>query len=164
MNVIEAAGFLSASASDTDEGIKQSWRWSASKWHPDRGGDHEAMQKLNAAKDYLLSMAREARRAEKKRLARQVDGIIDLVWAEMDKWEARLAARASVTNTQPEQPKPGPSVTNKGRRAAGWEARNQEKVREQTKARVMNHRSRNPEQYREYMRESMQKKRARQAA
>ena len=101
---------------------------------------------------------------KKKRLARQVDGIIDLVWAEMDKWEARLAARASVTNTQPEQPKPGPSVTNKGRRAAGWEARNQEKVREQTKARVMNHRSRNPEQYREYMRESMQKKRARQAA
>ncbi len=163
MNVIEAAGFLSTSASDTDEGIKQSWRWSASKWHPDRSGDHEAMQKLNAAKDYLLSMTREARQAEKKRLASQMDGIIDLVWSEMDKWEARVAARASVTNIKTPEATPEPSVTNK-RRAAGWEARNQEKVREQTKARVMNHRSRNPEQYREYMREYMQKKRARQAA
>lgn len=156
MNVIEAAALISTSASDTDEGIKQSWRWSASKWHPDRGGDHEAMQKINEARDYLLSMTREARHAEKKRLASQTDGIIDRVWAAMDAWEARVAAAKAPLPEPPATPK-----TTK-RRAAGWEERNADKVREQTKARVAAHRARNPDEYREYMRDYMRKRRAKQ--
>lgn len=96
---------------------------------------------------------------KKKRLARQVDGIIDLVWAEMDKWEARLAARASVTNKLSPASEPEPPVTNK-RRASAWEAQNRKKVREQTAKRVAAHRSRNPDEYRAYMRAYMQKKRA----
>ena len=153
MNVIEAAGFLSASASDTDEGIKQSWRWSASKWHPDRGGDHEAMQTINAARDYLLSMTADARGREWKQLKSQISGIMELTTAKMETWEARKAANASPESTVP-------PVTNKKRRAAGWEERNAARVREQTKARVAAHRARKPEQYREFMREYMKQRRA----
>lgn len=52
-----------------------------------------------------------------------------------------------------------PPVTNK-RRATGWEAANADTVREQTAKRVAAHRARNPEQYREYMREYMKNRRA----
>ena len=160
MNVIEAAAFLGTIADADDDEIKRSWRWSASRWHPDRGGDHEAMQQINAAKAYLLSKTREARRAEKKRLARQMNAIIDRVCAEMDQWEARQAACEDVTNNNDAPPPPEPPVTNTGRRAAAWESRNRERVREQTKKRVKDHRARNPEQYREYMREYMKQRRA----
>jgi hypothetical protein len=65
--------------------------------------------------------------------------------------KARIAAANS--------PEHEPSVTNK-RRAESWEARNSEKVKEQTAKRVAAHRARNPEQYREYMRQYMKNKRA----
>jgi len=50
-------------------------------------------------------------------------------------------------------------VTNK-RRAAGWEAANADKVREQTAKRVKAHRARDREAYRAYMREYMKNRRA----
>ncbi|MBU2766236.1 J domain-containing protein [Acidithiobacillus ferrivorans] len=157
MDVIEAAGYLGTSASADDAGIKRSWREAASRWHPDRGGDHEAMQTINAARDLLLSMTREARRAEKKRLAPKLDAIIDKIWAEMDTWDARVAATAAA-KTPPPEPIPTPKTTK--RRAAQWEARNADKVRLQTTARVKAHRSKNPEEYRSYMREYMKNRRA----
>jgi curved DNA-binding protein CbpA len=157
MNVIEAAMYLRASVGDTDENIKKRWREAASRWHPDRGGDDEAMQTINAAKDYLLSMSRAARMQQKKWLVRQVGEIFTKVCDAMDMWEARVAARASVTNNATQSQ---PSVTNK-RRAAAWEARNRDKVREQTKARVKAHRDRDPDAYRAYMREYMRKRRER---
>jgi curved DNA-binding protein CbpA len=154
MDVIEAAALISTAPQVDDDEIKRSWRWSASKWHPDRGGDHEAMQRINAAKAYLLSITQEARRAEKRRLAKKMDEIVDAVRAEMDAWEARVAAAKSPPPEPPETPK-----TTK-RRAATWEARNAEKVRLQTTARVKAHRSAHTNEYRAYMREYMKQRRA----
>jgi hypothetical protein len=111
------------------------------------------MQTINAARDYLLSMTADARGREWKQLKSQISGIMELTTAKMETWEARKAANASPESTVP-------PVTNKKRRAAGWEARNAARVREQTKARVAAHRARKPEQYREFMREYMKQRRA----
>ncbi len=77
-----------------------------------------------------------------------LEAIVAAVRAE----KARQAAAASPEQA-PEEP-----VTNK-RRAAQWEARNADRVREQTAKRVKAHRARDPEQYREYMREYMKNRR-----
>ena len=160
MNVIEA-GVLLGTLSMNDEEIKASWRKQCSRWHPDRGGDHEAMQRINAARAYLLGMSPESRRQEKKSLARQIGAIMDDVWEEVEAWEARCVTNnrqtsgdSSVINT-----KQGQEPVTTSRRAAGWEARNKEKVREQTRKRVKMHRDKNPDGYREYMREYMRKRR-----
>ncbi|OCB03274.1 hypothetical protein BBC27_08760 [Acidithiobacillus ferrivorans] len=162
MNVAEAYILLHCPRAGTDEEIKREFRIEAGRWHPDRGGDGDAMRRMIEARDCLLSMTRETRLREWRRLKPQIDQIYDQVMAETEIWEARMAALASVTNT--ETPTPEPSVTNtetvtNKRRAAGWESRNQDKVREQTAARVKKHRARNPEQHREYMREYMRKRR-----
>ena len=155
MNVIEAAALLYTLPRGTDEAIKTAYRDAASRWHPDReGGDTHAMQRINAAKRYLLSMSREARMAEAAIHKFEADDIIDRVLEEYAKWEAW-----SVTNDE--------SVTNipkSQRKAAAWEARNRDKVREQTRERVARHRERNHEAYQEYMRDYMKKRRAAKAA
>ena len=159
MNVVEACVLLHTAPGSTDAEIKQNFRIEAMRWHPDRGGDTEAMRRMIEARDYLLSMPPESCRGEWRRLKSRFNDIAVRVDAETDAWEARLAARASVTNIEPSTPEPDLSVTNK-RRAAGWEARNKEKVREQTNARVKKHRARNPDRYKEYMREYMKRKRS----
>lgn len=68
--------------------------------------------------------------------------------------EAEKARIAALQYTKPE-----PSVTNKKRRAAGWESENKDKVREQTNARVKKHRATHQDQYREYMKEYMRRRR-----
>lgn len=77
----------------------------------------------------------------------ELEAIVAAVRAE----KARIAAAAAEEQVPP--------VTNK-RRAAGWEAANADKVREQTAKRVAAHRARNPEAYKEYMREYMKQRRA----
>lgn len=166
MNVVEAAGLLqiwyrSINRAD-DATIRKAWREAAAMWHPDRGGLTEAMQRINAARDYLLSMPQAARAAERSYLKSRgtEDDIIDVVLAEQEEWEARrpVSNEPSVTNNNsPEQS--NQSVTNSKRRAAAWESRNQQKVREQTRERVARHRERNQEEYRAYMREYMRKRR-----
>lgn len=154
MNVIEACCLLHTAPGSTDDEIKKDFRIEASRWHPDRGGDHIAMCRITEAKDYLLHMTQGARLREWNRLKRGISEIMIQVDAERDVWEARTAKASP-------EPAPAPPVTNK-RRAAGWEARNADKVREQTAKRVKAHRARNPEQYKEYMREYMKQKRAKQ--
>ena len=158
MNVVEACVLLHTAPGSTDAEIKQNFRIEAMRWHPDRGGDTDAMRRMIEARDYLLSMPPESRRGEWRRLKSRVNDIEVRVAAETDAWEARLAARSSVTNSASTS-ESAPSVTNR-RRAAGWEARNKEKVREQTNARVKKHRARNPDRYKEYMREYMKRKRS----
>ncbi|MBN6740549.1 DEAD/DEAH box helicase [Acidithiobacillus sp. MC6.1] len=58
-----------------------------------------------------------------------------------------------VTNTEPE------TAQKQKRKADGWESRNRDLVRKQTKARVTQHRKKDPAAYREYMREYMRRKR-----
>ncbi len=162
MDVVEACCLLHiAPGSDPDE-IKQSFRMEASEWHPDRSGDTQAMQRINEAREYLLSISKESRLREWRRLKSHISDIMERIDAERDTWEARRAARASVTNNKSSESEPKPSVTNKVRRAADWESRHREKVRAQTKKRVTEHRARNPDAYRAYMREYMKKKRAQQ--
>lgn len=153
MNIIEAFYILRVDPGSDQHEAKQAFRVLASRWHPDRGGDHEAMQYLNLARDYFMSKSVEARLSEYRMLrsTRQTDQIWDKIKYEVEKWESRIAAHAPVTNSQS-----GP------RRAAGWEARNADKVRKQTKARVQKHRAQNPDEYRAYMREYMRKKRSKQ--
>ena len=154
MNVCEACCLLHTAPGSADDEIKKDFRVEASRWHPDRGGDHIAMCRITEAKDYLLHMTQAARLREWSRLKRGISEIMMRVDAESDAWEARRAAKASPA------PAPAPTVTNKSRRrAAGWEARNADRVREQTAKRVKAHRARDPEQYREYMREYMKNRR-----
>ena len=163
MDVVEACCLLFVTPGCDSDEIKQGFRMEASKWHPDRGGDTQAMQRINEAREYLISTPKESRLREWRRLKGHMSDIMERIDAERDAWEARRAAKASVTNTETPLPEPKPSVTNK-RRATGWEALNRERVREQTKARVAAHRSRNPDEYRAYMREYMKKKRLQQSA
>lgn len=164
MNVIEAAGLLQIwyrgiDRAD-DERIRWAWREAASYWHPDRGGDTEAMQRINAAKVYLLTMTQTGRAAERAYHKDIEDDIIDGVLAEQAVWAARrsVSHEPSVSNndTVPAENQPVTST----RRAAAWEERNREKVREQTRERVARHRAKRHEEYRAYMREYMQKRRA----
>lgn len=163
MNIVEAFYLLNVEPSCSEDEVKRAFRALASRWHPDRGGDHEAMQRLNVARDYFVSKTVEARLSEWRtlRVAGQIDAIVDKIDAEVKQWETRIAARAPVTNNE----SPASPATNSqsgSRRAAGWEARNVDKVREQTKARVQKHRAQNPDEYRAYMREYMRKKRSKQ--
>lgn len=159
MNVVEACMLLHTAPNSTNDEIKQNFRIEARRWHPDRGGDTDAMRRMIEARDYLLSMPPESRRGEWRQLKSRFNDIAVRLDAETDAWEARIAARVSVTNIEPSTPEPVLSVTNK-RRAAGWERRHADKVREQTKARVVKHRVGNQEAYNAYMREYMRKRRA----
>ena len=123
MDVIEACCLLFVTPECDSDEIKQRFRMEASEWHPDRGGDTQAMQRINEAREYLLSTSKESRLREWRRLKGHMSDIMERIDAERDAWEARRAAKASVTNTETPLPEPKPSVTNK-RRAAVTRPRN----------------------------------------
>jgi predicted metal-dependent hydrolase len=116
LNVIEAAALLGTLPRAPDDTIRQAYREAAARWHPDRGGLTDAMQRINAAKSYLLKMPRETRVFEAMMLKSQENAIIDAVLAEQEEWESRrpVSNEPPVTNSNPQdRGKPeNQSVTN----------------------------------------------------
>lgn len=158
MNLVEAVCILHVPPDAGDAEIRAAYRMEASAWHPDRGGDTEAMQEINSARAYMLGMSAAERRAEWRRLKPRINMIMDATAAKIDAWEARRDARRA--SRAAESPAEKEKTKSQVRRAAAWEAKNAARVREQTRARVAKRRAADPEAYKAYMREYMRKRRA----
>ena len=68
MNIVEAADILNIRPSADHAVVKAAFHALAKIHHPDQGGDTTAMQKVNAAHDYMSTRSQTARVAEWERL------------------------------------------------------------------------------------------------
>ena len=68
MNIIEAADILNVKHNADHAVVKAAYHALAKRHHPDQGGDTAAMQRVNAAYDYMSTRTQAARLAEWERL------------------------------------------------------------------------------------------------
>lgn len=68
MNITEAAEILNVRHDADHAVVKAAWHALAKRHHPDQGGDTAAMQRVNAAHNYMSTRTQAARLAEWERL------------------------------------------------------------------------------------------------
>lgn len=116
MNIVEAAEILNIQPGADHLIVKAAWHALAKRHHPDQGGDTAAMQKVNAAHDYMSTRTQAARLAEWERLQPQpapqpdapmgASGSLDELHRRLREAERARKAAAAATATASSSPNP----------------------------------------------------------
>ena len=115
MNILEAAEILNIRHDADHLVVKAAYRALAKCHHPDQGGDTTAMQKVNAAHDYMSTRSQTARVAEWERLQpkpapQQSEQRQSWRVGQFDEFVAAREAARKASSPNPTPPSAGPTT------------------------------------------------------